>query len=167
MRALTGWEVQDLAVRSQNNNLAINVSKTKELIVNFWRYITGHFPIAVDKAAVDVVNSFTFLGVQISDDMTWSHNTGSIITKAQQCLYFLRWLRKFGRHSSTLVNFYLCTIESVLTGCITAWYVHSTAQDRMAIQKIVRTAQKKSYLQIFHPSRIFTPTAATERPSAS
>ena len=36
---------------------------------------------------------------------------------------------------------YSCTIESILTGCITAWYGNSTALDHMALQRVVRTAQ--------------------------
>ncbi|KAK6321348.1 hypothetical protein J4Q44_G00083240 [Coregonus suidteri] len=34
-----------------------------------------------------------------------------------------------------------CTIESILTGCITAWYGNCLASDRKALQRVVRTAQ--------------------------
>ncbi|KAK6304264.1 hypothetical protein J4Q44_G00248500 [Coregonus suidteri] len=37
--------------------------------------------------------------------------------------------------------FYNCTIESILTGCITAWYGNCLASDRKALQRVVRTAQ--------------------------
>jgi hypothetical protein len=33
------------------------------------------------------------------------------------------------------------TIESILTGCITAWYGNCSAYDRKALQGVVRTAQ--------------------------
>ena len=36
---------------------------------------------------------------------------------------------------------YSCTIESILTGCITAWYGNCSASDRKALQSVVRTAQ--------------------------
>ena len=40
-----------------------------------------------------------------------------------------------------LKRFYSCTIESILTGCITAWYGNCSANDSKALQRVVRTAQ--------------------------
>ena len=36
---------------------------------------------------------------------------------------------------------YSCTIESILMGCITAWYGNCSTSDRKALQRVVRTAQ--------------------------
>ena len=36
--------------------------------------------------------------------------------------------------------FYSCTIESILTGCITAWCGNCSASNRKALQRVVRTA---------------------------
>ena len=41
----------------------------------------------------------------------------------------------------TLTNFYRCTIESILSGCVTAWYGSCSAQDRKKLQKVVNVAQ--------------------------
>ncbi|TWW54592.1 hypothetical protein D4764_0122230 [Takifugu flavidus] len=41
-----------------------------------------------------------------------------------------------------LVNFYRCTIESILTSCVTVWYGNCSASDRKALQKVVKTAQR-------------------------
>jgi hypothetical protein len=43
--------------------------------------------------------------------------------------------------SEILKRFYSCNIESILTGCITAWYGNCSASDRKALQRVVRTAQ--------------------------
>ena len=40
-----------------------------------------------------------------------------------------------------LKKLYSCTIESILTGCITAWYGNYSAFDCKALQRVVRTAQ--------------------------
>ena len=40
-----------------------------------------------------------------------------------------------------LERFYSCTIKSILTGCITAWYGNCSASARKALQRVVRTAQ--------------------------
>ncbi|XP_063767926.1 dual specificity calcium/calmodulin-dependent 3',5'-cyclic nucleotide phosphodiesterase 1B-like isoform X3 [Eleginops maclovinus] len=50
-------------------------------------------------------------------------------------------LRKFNMDSRILCNFYRCTIESILTGCITAWYGSCTALNRKTLQRVVKTAQ--------------------------
>ncbi len=36
---------------------------------------------------------------------------------------------------------YTCTVESILTGCITTWFGNSTAGNRKALQRVVRTAR--------------------------
>ncbi len=63
-----------------------------------------------------------------------------MLKKAHQRLFFLRQLRKFGTSPRILRSFYTCTVESILTGCITAWFGNSTAGNRRALQRVVRTA---------------------------
>ena len=43
--------------------------------------------------------------------------------------------------SQILKRFYSCTIESILTGCITAWYGNCSASDHKAPQRVVCAAQ--------------------------
>jgi hypothetical protein len=40
-----------------------------------------------------------------------------------------------------LKEFYRCTVEGMLTGCITAWYGNCLASDSKSLQRVVRTAQ--------------------------
>eukprot|EP00061_Rhincodon_typus_P008082 g30380.t1 len=63
------------------------------------------------------------------------------VKKAQQRLFFLRQLRKFGMFIRSLTNFCRCTIESLLLGCIMAWYGNCSAQDHKKLQKVVCMAQ--------------------------
>jgi hypothetical protein len=50
--------------------------------------------------------------------------------------------KKCGLSPKTLTNFYRCTIESILSGCITAWYGNCTAHNRRDLQRVVRSAQR-------------------------
>ncbi len=93
------------------------------------------------KTLVELVNSFRFLCVHISEDLTWSAHTDAVLKKAHQRLFFLRLLRNIGMRPSILRSFYTCTVESILTGCITAWFGNSTAGNRKALQRVVRTAR--------------------------
>ena len=69
--------------------------------------------------------------------MKWSTYTDSVVKKEQQRLFNLRRLKKF-----KLLNFYRYTIESILSGCITAWYGNCTAHNRRALQRVRWSAQR-------------------------
>ena len=74
-------EVENLALWCQENNLSLNVSKTKEIIVDFRINKTAHTPITINGAPIEIVDSFKFLGVNITHKLTWSVNTKSILKK--------------------------------------------------------------------------------------
>ncbi len=133
-------EVSTLTKWCQENHLSLNIDKTKELVVDYRRQSREHTPITIDKTPMERVNSFKFLCVHITKDLTWSAHTDAVLKKAHQCLFFLRKLRKFGTSPRILRSFYTCTVESILTGCITAWFGNSTAGNRRALQRVVRTA---------------------------
>ncbi len=106
-------EVSTLTKWCQENHLSLNIDKTKELVVDFRRQSRVHTPISIDKTPVERVNSFKFLGVHITEDLTWSAHTDAVLKKAHQRLFFLRRLRKFGMSPSNLRSFYTCTVESI------------------------------------------------------
>ncbi|XP_056611074.1 transmembrane protein 237A [Triplophysa dalaica] len=113
-------EVQHLAVGCATNNLELNTQKTKEIIVDFRRTRShAHTPIYINGAVVERVSGFKFLGIHISDDLTW-----------------------------ILVEFYCRTIESILTYCISVWYSNCSASDRKALQRVVKTAQRITGTQL-------------------
>ncbi|KAI3363565.1 hypothetical protein L3Q82_012174 [Scortum barcoo] len=103
VRALTSW--------CQDNNLHLNVSKTKELIVGLQEEAErGTRPLSINGTTVERVNSFR--------------------------------LRRLNMDSRILCSFYRCTIERILTGCITAClYSSCTALNRKALQRVVKAAQ--------------------------
>jgi hypothetical protein len=68
---------------------------------------------------VEKVESFKFRGVHIIDKLKWITHTDIVVKKAQQCLFNLMRLKKCGLSPKTLTNFYRCTIENILSGCIT------------------------------------------------
>ena len=88
-------EVRDLAVLCQNNNLTLNIIKTKEMIVDYGKRRTEHTPILIDGAVVEQVESFKFLGVHINK-LEWSRHTKTVVKRAQQSLFPLRKLKRFG-----------------------------------------------------------------------
>ena len=92
------------------------------MIVDFKKLQREHPPIHIEGTAVEKVESCKFLGVHITDKLKWSTYTDSVGKKAQQRIFNLRRLKKFGLSPKTLTNFNRCTFESILSVCITAWY---------------------------------------------
>ena len=74
MRALRVW--------CQENNLTLNVNKTKETIVDFRKQQREHPPIHIDGTVVEKLESIKFLGVHITDKLKWSTHTDSVVKKA-------------------------------------------------------------------------------------
>ena len=98
-------EVRALRVWCQENNLTLNINKTKEMIVGFRKQQREHPPIHIDGTVVEKVESFKFLGVHITDKLKWSTHTDSVVKKEQQRLFNLRRLKNFGLSPKTLTNF--------------------------------------------------------------
>ena len=107
-------EVDRLVSCCGNNNLERNTSKTKEMIIDFRKEKSPVVSLLIDGSPIEIVDSFKFLGTIISSGLDWEVNIDSTLKKAQQRMYFLRQLNKFGLRRGILVQFYRAVIESVL-----------------------------------------------------
>ena len=136
-------EIQHLTQWCSHNNLDLNTTKTKEMIIDFRRARrVEHSALCVRGEEVERVDCFTYLGVHISSDLTWSKNISHQVGKAQQRLYFLRKLKQAHLPQNLLINFYRATIESLLTYCCTVWFASCTVENRRDLQRVVRMAEK-------------------------
>ncbi|XP_065328088.1 NACHT, LRR and PYD domains-containing protein 12-like [Pelmatolapia mariae] len=136
-------EIRNLENWCQENNLLLNIRKTKELIVDFTTKQARNYKplIIISGTSVERVDSFRYLGVHITQDLSWSFHINALVKKARQRLFFLRRLRDFHLPLKVLKNFYSCTIESILTGNICTWFGNSTKQDRRDLKRVVRSAE--------------------------
>ena len=91
---------------------------------------------------MEKLESFKFLCAHVTNKLKWSTHTDSVVKKAQQRLFNLRRLKKCGLSPKTLTTFYRCTIESILSGCITTWYGNCTAHNHRTLQRVVQSAQR-------------------------
>ncbi|XP_064869722.1 protein Niban 1-like [Oncorhynchus nerka] len=66
------------------------------MIVDYRKRRAEHAPIHIDKAVVEQVESFKFLGVHITNKLSWSKHTKTVMKRAQQCLFPLKRLEGFG-----------------------------------------------------------------------
>ena len=117
-------EVEQLTGWCRENNLVLNITKTKELIVGLQRKKTENIrPLCIGGDYVERVSDFRFLGIQIVEDLSWSANTSVTIKKAQQRLYSLR--------QKLLMSFYCCFYCNVIC----------TAAERKALQRVINSTK--------------------------
>eukprot|EP00061_Rhincodon_typus_P005660 g25455.t1 len=107
-------EIEGLVTWCNENSFSLNIGKTKELIIDFRKKKKGeHAPIYINGTEVERVESVKFLGVMITNNLSWTAHIDATVKVAQQRLFFLRQLRKFGMSIRSLTNFYRCTTESI------------------------------------------------------
>ncbi|KAG7455453.1 hypothetical protein MATL_G00256770 [Megalops atlanticus] len=90
---------------------------------------------------VERVSSYKYLGVLISEDLSWSELISTVVKKARQRLYHLKRLRKFKISTALQGAFYSATIQSVVTGSITVWHGNSSSQDRKDLSRVICCAE--------------------------
>ncbi|KAI3374622.1 hypothetical protein L3Q82_021198, partial [Scortum barcoo] len=131
-------EVEHLEGWCRQNNLCINVKKTKEMIRGLQK---GQTPPLSPVHRRDCGGS----GLQLQ-----AH---------QHYLYFLRRLRRAGLGSSVLTSsFYRCVVESVLSSCIILWHGSCSAAEKKALQRVVKAAQRTVGRSLSTTTDIYTST---------
>ena len=78
----------------RENSLFLNISKPKDVIIDFRRKKTDILPLYINGVSVERVVDFRFLAVHLEEDLTWGVNTSELLKKAHQRLHFLRALKK-------------------------------------------------------------------------
>ncbi|KAK1806993.1 hypothetical protein P4O66_004826, partial [Electrophorus voltai] len=153
-------EIKHLENWCQENNLLLNISKTKELIVDCSKKQVRHYqPVRISGTTVERVDSFRYLEVHISQDLSWSRHTNSLAKKARQCLYHLRRLRDFRLPSKVLRNFYTCTIEK---------HPHGEHHSLTIYYKRCQTKVRKIVKDPTHPNnRLFTLLSSSDDPDTN
>ncbi|KAK2884426.1 hypothetical protein Q8A73_020900 [Channa argus] len=74
-------EVASLVSWCGDNNLTLNTDKTKEMIVDMRKERRTHQPLFIRELEVERVSSFKYLGVHITEDLTWTPHITQLVKK--------------------------------------------------------------------------------------
>ena len=129
-------QIADTAQWCRDHNLILNTKKTKELIYDVQRNKPEYTPVQVNNESVTQVKTFKYLGVLLSDDMTWSDHVGSITSEANKRLFFLRKLNQAGVDKSIMEMFYNSVVMSVMTYCVSPFYNALNSLDKKKLERI-------------------------------
>ncbi|TWW81352.1 hypothetical protein D4764_01G0011670 [Takifugu flavidus] len=126
---------------SRENLLQLNVTKTKEMVVDFSKSKSPPSPVCISGKDVELVPSYRFLGVQLDNKLEWSTNTDAVYKKAMSRLYFLRRLRSFSVCSRMLHMFYQSVMASTIFFAAVCWGAGIKAKDANRLNKIIKKAE--------------------------
>ncbi|TWW78779.1 hypothetical protein D4764_11G0009000 [Takifugu flavidus] len=129
---------------SRENLLQLNVTKMKEMVVDFRKSKSPPSPVCISGKDVEIVSSYRFLGVHLDNKLEWSTNTDAVYKKAMSRLYFLRRLRSFSVCSRMLHMFYQSVMASTIffAAVVQAlcWGTGIKAKDANRLNKLIKKA---------------------------
>ena len=128
--------------------LELNISKAKELCIDF-----RHGPHPTQNTdicgqPVEIVPSYKYLGTIIDSNLKFDVNTDMLCKKGQQRLFCLRKLARFNVDRDLMKLFYSAYIHSVISFSIICWYGNLAIKDKNSLRRIVKTASKITGIQL-------------------
>ena len=116
-----------------NNFLDLNVTKTKEVVVNFRRKTDELQPVILKGEEVERVPSYKYLDVIIDDKLNFSEHARAISKKANKRMFFLRKLKKCKVNQDILSIFYQSSVQSVMLYNSTCFFGNANQGEKVKL----------------------------------
>ena len=126
---------------SDDNDMKINASKTKEMLICFARKHTPQVPqLVVNSTIVERVHTCTLLGIELCDTLTWHGHIDKIVKKANTRLFYLRQLKRAKLAASDIISAYLTIMRPILEYACQVWHPGLTEEQHNLLEGIqIRT----------------------------
>ena len=124
------------------NDMKINESKTKEIVVCFRKEPVQLQPLSINGIQIEQVSSAKLLGLIVSDDLAWQTHVDYIVSKASKRIYFIIVLKRSGLSAKDLVTVYSTTIRPILKYAAPVWHSSLTKQQTDSIEHVQKRVLK-------------------------
>ena len=129
-------EIARVAKWREDNNLLINISKTKDIV-----FSNPNPPaLVINNIQLERVNCYTYLGTVLTNKLSFSENTARVVNKARKRLHIMSKLKFLGVSETIRRTTYTTFIQSLLTHHLCTSYGHLTANDRKLLNKVTKNA---------------------------
>ena len=142
-------ELDHIAEWADTNNLKLNTSKTKELIIH--RPKATH-PDPPTLAGVERVHLLTILGIVFQSDLSFREHVKQVVTRCAQNIYAIRILRAHGLQGENLWSVTNSTLVSRATYASQAWWGMISMGCRERLQATFKKVIKQGLLPANHRS---------------
>lgn len=127
------------------NDMRLNPSKCKEIIISFSRSIELPPALTINDSPLERVEYHNVLGVTIQSNLKWDIFIDRIISKASKRLHILRVLKRSGICSTELLKVYIALVRSVLEYCVPVWHTSIPAFLSDEVEKVQKRAFRIIY----------------------
>jgi len=138
--------VETRTQEAAENNLKLNVSKTREIVFQNSRRRTVVTPPSM-LPGISRENTLKILGVKISSHLSASDHLRHVISESAQTLYALRVLRHHGMTEAGLHAVFRAVVVARLTYASPAWSGFITATDRHRADAFLRRSKRSGFCQ--------------------
>ena len=135
-------DVSAIANWVSNNFLCFNTQKCKQMLVSRKRFpSTAATPISIDGKELELVSEYKYLGVWITNDLSWSKQIEEMCKKGNKQIGFI--YRRFYQHCSadTLKHLYTTLVRPHLEYAVPVWDPH-LVKHKDAIERVQKFALK-------------------------
>ena len=122
--------------------MELNGKKTKYMIINFCDNYQFSTRMHLGNTALDFVDTFRLLGIEISNDLSWKKNTAVLTKKAFSRMSLLTKLVSFKVPDSDLVTIFVLYIRSLLEYCAVLWHSTITEEEKNDLERVQKCATK-------------------------
>jgi hypothetical protein len=130
---------------SQMNNMKINPTKTKEMLVSFSNE-APHVPaISVNNHELERVSHCTLLGVHINDKLNWHDHVDKMFKKSSSRLYLISQLKRTKMQGVDIVKVYISLVRPVLEYASPVWHPGLTDYQQQLLESIQERALRIAY----------------------
>ena len=125
-----------------DNFLVVNAKKTKEMVLDFNKKGIIVPPFNISGEVVERVSTYTYLGVEINNKLTFKECGQNKTKKLQKRMFFLRKLKQFQIDSCLFQIFYKTLLQSVLSFGLICAFGNMYFQDQKKLQRVVKIASR-------------------------
>ena len=127
-----------------NNNLILNINKTKEVVFSNARDNPNPNPVRLNNIEIEQVQEYKYLGTIINQKLKFHTNTDVLVRNSRKRLFIMRKLRYMGTSDRLALTCYRTFIESSLLHHAVATYNHLLSKEKHELAKVTKAASKLS-----------------------
>ena len=130
-------QIQEFVDYCDENFLLLNVSKTKELIIDFRTKRVEPDTVIIKGSGVERPDYYKYLGLVMDNRLSWHDHIDHICKKIRPRMYCLRKMKKFEVSPHILTMFYDSVIAGVWKYCISAWGGNANGEGKKHLASFV------------------------------
>ena len=130
---------------SSDNDMVINPTKTKEILIDFSKRRKPPHPLQIDNTIITRVSKVKLLGVSITHDLKWNTHVDEITAKANQRVFWLSRLKRAGVPPDDLIMIYKSVVRPVLEYASAVWHPGLTNYLSQELESVQRRALRIVY----------------------